>query len=254
MFFICMYPFIHFKNFDIPVYGLCLLIGISLGMFVSLRLIIKNGKDPWLFIAVFAISFSFGFAFAKILYILISFPLRSFFKVLFYTLFSGKKEYAGGFVFYGGLIGGLVGLFFGCKIVSVKVSLYIEETAIFLPLAHGFGRVGCFFAGCCYGKEINWTFSNIIPRFPIQLVEAFLLFCIFALLLFLYYRGKKKLLFVYGLFYSIIRFVLEFFRDDLERGFILSLSTSQFISIFVFFICVFYYIVIFVIGKRKPIE
>lgn len=262
-----MYPFIHLKNFDIPVYGLCILLGLSLGMLVSLRLIIKKGAgtrgtdpteskgtDPWLFVAVFVITFAFAFAGAKILYILISFPLRSFFKVLLISLFSGKKEYTGGFVFYGGLIGGILGLFLGCRVLSCKVSDYIEETAVFVPLAHAFGRVGCFFAGCCYGKKINWAFSDVLPRFPVQLVEAFLLLCVFGLILHLYCKGKNHLLVVYGVFYSVIRFVLEFFRGDFERGFILDLSTSQFISICIFSSCLIYSAVIFVIGKRKPIE
>lgn len=232
-----MYPFIHLKNFSIPVYGICLVVGILGAMLISLALINKRGKDPWLFIAVAAISFALGFAGAKILYILITFPVSKFFKVLFLMLFSGKTEYSGGFVFYGGLFGGLLGYVLGCKICSVKFNEYIEETAVFVPFTHAFGRIGCFFAGCCYGKEMDWSISNVLPRFPVQLVEAMLLFAVFAFILVKYLKGGKHLFIWYGVFYSVIRFCLEFLRDDEERGFVLGLSTSQFISILLFAGC-----------------
>ena len=57
----------------------------------------------------------------------------------------------GGFVFYGGLLGGLFGIYLGGKILKIPVWEYAQNTIPVIPLAHGFGRLGCLMAGCCYG-------------------------------------------------------------------------------------------------------
>ena len=152
----------------------------------------------------------------------------------------------GGAVFYGGLIGG---------IIAGGISIYVQKLppdtasdclAPAIALFHGFARIGCFMAGCCYGIEhehgITFTDSivasaNGVPRIPVQLFEAGFEFLLSALLWFLLLKAPKtlgRLLALYLLIYSVGRFILEFLRGDDYRGFVFGLSTSQFIGILVF--------------------
>lgn len=150
----------------------------------------------------------------------------------------------GGFVFYGGLIGGIIGLFIYVRVYKLNTWDFFDLFATVLPLGHSVGRVGCFLGGCCYGIEYHGPLSctytvNIgntplgVPLFPVQLVEALFLLCLFAALLVLYMRGAQRgtVVLVYGFSYSAIRFVLEFLRGDKERGFLWGVSTSQILSL-----------------------
>jgi len=132
-----------------------------------------------------------------------------------YTFTSGL-----GFVFYGGLIAAFLYLlllkYFHSKWLDVSLKFMI----IFLPLSHGIGRIGCFFAGCCYGKL----------SIPIQLLEALCLFLIF-LILWKNKKGYTKLLLSqYLLFYGVVRLILEIFRADV-RGLWIGLPPSVWISL-----------------------
>lgn len=119
-----------------------------------------------------------------------------------------------------------------------------------LVIAHAFGRFGCLAAGCCYGKPTDSPlgiklYSDLvdpamrgIPLHPTQLYESFALFVLFAGLLWV---SRKKVfdgqvVLTYFITYPIIRSVIEVFRGDLVRGFVIEdiLSTSQFISLLVF--------------------
>ena len=110
------------------------------------------------------------------------------------------------------------------------------------PLFHTFGRIGCFFAGCCYGIECEVGYAHkhsngvIINRFPVQLLEAGLNFLLFLFIFMCFIRGirKGRLLQIYLLVYPVIRFCDEFLRGDAIRGKILFFSTSQWISIILF--------------------
>lgn len=125
-----------------------------------------------------------------------------------------------------------------------------DITAVIVPLFHFFGRIGCFFGGCCYGIESNSCIA--IPyriilkdeqwtnRIPVQLMEAFFELILFVIFYFSYQdilkkqkEGSGRILLLYLLLYSIWRFVIEFWRGDIERGKIGSLSFSQIISIFI---------------------
>lgn len=149
---------------------------------------------------------------------------------------------AGGMVFYGGLfaailVARLVAAFFGKQLKELYPQLIPA-----LTLMAGMGRVGCFLAGCCYGKEtagpvyVVFTQSLFAPRgvhlIPTQLIEAgfeFVLFFVFFKLG--KTKWKTKLLSIYLALYAAFRFILEFFRGDEGRGIILGLSFSQWISL-----------------------
>lgn len=148
----------------------------------------------------------------------------------------------GGSVFYGGLIGGWISARLYCRFAHIDPAEYADDAAVFIPLFHCFGRIGCFLSGCCYGIECPIGFiyrysliesANFVPRFPIQLVEAVGNLLLFFMLYKAYNHARcvGNLLAVYGVSYSVLRFTTEFFRGDAYRGFLFSLSTSQLISI-----------------------
>lgn len=123
-----------------------------------------------------------------------------------------------------------------------------------VSFAQGFGRLGCFFAGCCYGREtdswfsITFTHSDFAPNgvklLPTQLMSSAGDFLICGLLLL--YAGRKpkegQVAAGYMVLYGIGRFIIEFFRND-YRGSIGVLSTSQIISIGVVAAGVAFYLV-----------
>lgn len=149
-----------------------------------------------------------------------------------------------GFVVYGGIIGGIFAGWLYCRIRRIEFLRYFDLVMPSVALAQGFGRIGCLLAGCCYGKEtvsmISITFLNSdfapngVSLIPTQIYSSILDFLHFFLLLFLAKRVKKLGIIAgcYLIFYSIGRFVLEFYRGDFVRGSVGILSTSQFISIF----------------------
>lgn len=163
-----------------------------------------------------------------------------------------------GWVVYGGIIGGVIGIMIMCRVKKLDFWQYIDLTAPSMALAQGFGRIGCLLAGCCYGRPTTSAFAitfrnsafapNNIALVPTQIISSGLDFVNAFVLLWLD-RKKKcdgQIMALYLMFYSVGRFVLEYFRGDLERGSVGVLSTSQFISVFTFILGV----VIFVARTR----
>ena len=148
-----------------------------------------------------------------------------------------------GFVVYGGIIGGALTIYGFCKIKKIDMLSYLDLMIPSVALAQGFGRVGCFLAGCCYGKETDswlgvvFTNSDFAPNgvkvLPTQLFMAGGDILLMAVLL--WYAAKRPLRgrtsALYLILYSIGRFAIEFLRND-DRGTVGMLSTSQFIAIF----------------------
>ena len=165
----------------------------------------------------------------------------------------------GGSVFYGGLIGGMIAGGISAKVQKLPMEDVTDCSAPVIAIIHGFGRIGCFLAGCCYGVEWEHglTFhdsivesANGVPRLPVQLIEAGFEFAL-GILLFILVKKRKlygRLLCFYLIAYPIGRFIIEFWRGDEYRGFIGALSTSQLISIG-FFVGT----LVFLITKRKQL-
>ena len=147
-----------------------------------------------------------------------------------------------GFVVYGGILGGILAGWIYCKSKKVDFWKYFDLVMPSVALAQGFGRIGCFFAGCCYGKAtdswfgITFTHSDYAPNgvklIPTQLISSAGDFMICLMLLAYAKRKPKKgrVASLYLMFYGIGRFGVEFLRSD-YRGSVGFLSTSQFISI-----------------------
>ena len=150
-----------------------------------------------------------------------------------------------GFVVYGGIIGGILAGWLYCRVKQVDFWKYFDLVMPSVALAQGFGRIGCLLAGCCYGRETDSLFSitfqnsdfapNHVSLIPTQIYSSILDFLNFGILLYIAKRKKNdgQVAACYLIFYSIGRFVLEFFRGDLIRGSVGVLSTSQFISLFI---------------------
>ncbi len=172
------------------------------------------------------------------------------------------KIWEGGLVFYGGVLFAIPVAVWYVKKNSLDVWTTADIFAPSLAIGHAIGRLGCLSAGCCHGKPaegIKWAITFLdpeclaptgIPLHPTQLYEAAGEFINFFILIILrkHQSFKGQLFWTYLLLYSVIRFVVEFYRGDIERGFILSnLSVSQAISIAVFLAA----IIALIILKKK---
>ena len=171
------------------------------------------------------------------------------FKKAEFSLWIRRAKFIfGGSVFYGGLVGGLLVGYIRLKATKKDISLYSDMMAPIIPLFHGITRVGCFFAGCCYGIPCEFGFTvhnnNVVPsvngvvRFPVQLLESFANLLLAAVIFLLLNKAKSSrylsgnLLKIYLISYGVIRFLDEFLRGDEYRGFIGIFSISQWISLF----------------------
>ncbi|MGI9065197.1 MAG: prolipoprotein diacylglyceryl transferase [Pyrinomonadaceae bacterium] len=159
-----------------------------------------------------------------------------------------------GGVFYGGLLGAVLTGYFLMRRYKLPWWKTADACAPGIAIGNFFGRQGCFAAGCCWGKPTNlpWgvKFTELgheitgvpidVPLHPTQLYESFSMLIVFFFLLWLHKhrRFSGQVILFYALLYSIIRFAIEFVRDD-PRGDILGLtsmtglSTSQIISLIV---------------------
>jgi len=174
-------------------------------------------------------------------------------------LSNPKKLISGsGFVFYGSLLLAIPIMLWYFKKIKVPVLGMLDVMAVVTCIVHGCGRIGCFMAGCCYGKPtesfFGVTFTNPVCQaeplhtslHPTQLYEAIFI-CILMTGLILLKSRKKfdgQLFLIYLIAYAIGRGVLEIFRGDIERGFVIEniLSNSQFISLGVISIAVYFYV------------
>lgn len=174
--------------------------------------------------------------------------------------FTRIYQAASGLVFYGGLLGGLLGLFIYTRVRHLPLRKYLNLFVVVFPLFHAIGRIGCVFSGCCYGIEyhgfcaIHYPSSVIIEgindhitdfsRFPVQPLEALCELLLFFFLLFLYLKkgDTVSVAVPYLLLYAVVRFFDEFLRGDTYRGIWGPFSTSQWIALAVFAVTIVYYL------------
>ncbi len=150
-----------------------------------------------------------------------------------------------GWVIYGGLIGGTISATLYARVYKKMRCLPLLDIALpSVALAQAFGRIGCFWAGCCYGRPTDSWFGIAYtqpgypmvgtPLIPSQLISSALDFLNFLVLTWIARRKKAEgqVIGWYLIFYSVGRFMVEFLRGDAERGSVGQLSTSQFIAVF----------------------
>lgn len=257
-----MYPYIHLIGKEFPSYMLMGTMGFLAVLLVT-RFGCRNRNDvDYTQIVHIALAAVGGLVIGgHVLYGIVNFKvfiiaLKDGFSMIhsIWEFFIFIGTIFGGMVFYGGLIGAIIGLLWYIKAAKLPVQPYIDIFAFSVPLFHGFARIGCFLAGCCYGVESEFGFvfhdsilesANGVSRFPVQLLEAGLNFLLFGILFIMYQKKimQNQLLYLYFIAYSVIRFFDEFLRGDTLRGFIGIFSTSQFISIILFFTAIMILIV-----------
>jgi phosphatidylglycerol---prolipoprotein diacylglyceryl transferase len=243
-----MYPEIfRIGSFPINTYGVFLAISFLAGILITVKLAARDGLPSeriydlclWMLLASLVGS--------KILMLFTEPEYRN--NPL--SLFSLDFLRSGG-VFYGGLIGAVTAGYILVKRYKLPFWTTGDACAPGIAIGNFFGRQGCFAAGCCWGKptSLPWgvQFTELgheitgVPidqhLHPTQLYESFAMLLVFLFLLWLHKRKRfsGQVFLVYGLLYAIIRFAVEFVRDD-PRGDVLGLttltglSTSQMISL-----------------------
>ncbi len=231
-----MMPYIHIAAAHIPTFPLCVVAGV-LAMFLLIAQTLKRvphtiDERNYIFPCV-AFSGLIGFFSAGLFDSLVKFPLTGEFKMT-------------GITFYGGLLGGMAALYGLLKVSAretrLSVKAWFDLLTVPFMVFHIFGRMGCFFGGCCYGKPTDSFIGVVFPdnleqgiihngikRFPTQLFEVAALVGILLLVTVTVNRFEN-----YLMLYAVARFIIEFFRGDI-RGAILPLfSPSQVVSLVLF--------------------
>jgi phosphatidylglycerol---prolipoprotein diacylglyceryl transferase len=220
---------ILYQNFDFILYSYPLFMGLGWGIAYQIYFSLISTDFPRRFsYLLFWGIFFFAWPGAKLLFYFTMPP-----EIETNILAQSSFWMGGGFVFYGGLAGGLLFLLlFQLAGNSLSVNT-IWPMVPALTIGHGIGRIGCALAGCCYGKVTDWKWAIHLhgyDRHPTQLLEAS------ALLLLGFYllkssKPKKLLIAQYLLAYGFLRIGIELLRGDVVRGLWGPLTPSQWISI-----------------------
>ena len=251
-----MHAFFHFFGLTIPAYGFLIAFGVVIANVVAFFVLKYTKKDFNDFIILEAYCFLGAFIGAKLLYFIVSYDTIDWSRITEIDYFN--QLMLSGFVFYGGLVLGLISVYVAGKIYKINAQDYVRTFIFLIPFIHCFGRLGCFMAGCCYGIPYEGVGAVVFPEdtygvsgislFPVQLVEAGCLMVIAIVILLLYViKNWYYTIETYLISYAILRFVLEYLRYDEARGHYLGLSTSQWISITLLVITLFSIIV----SKRR---
>ena len=247
-----MFPnLIDFEFIHIRTYGVCMALGFLLCWNIFER--ISGRKDLSNLLVAMLLSGIIG---SRIAYVIEHWEFIN-------TPWQIIRIDQGGLMFYGGLILALTVFLVWCVCRKENPLAVGDNLATVIPLGHAFGRIGCFFYGCCYGKrsESAWAVSfprdspawyeqfrageiiygetSSLPVLPTQLFEAFALVIFFAILFVLRSRVRDKAPGIttgaYLAGYAVIRFALEYLRGD-PRAAVGPFSISQTISLVMFII------------------
>ncbi|MEO8586829.1 MAG: prolipoprotein diacylglyceryl transferase [Acidobacteriota bacterium] len=237
-----MHPeLIHIGSFALPSYGVMMALGFLAALWLLRKRAPGFGIEPdaasdigiWLLLS--------GLVGAKLLLVIVEWPH-------YVSSWDGLKDLArAGGVFYGGLIGAVVGTAILLRKRRIPFFAFADSAAPSIALGQCLGRVGCLLAGCCWGRhcEQPWAITffdpkaaeNVgvplgVPLHPTQIYEAVgtLILCI---LLVAFerrrYSGETFVRYLFG--YAILRFTIEIFRGDPRGSVFGAMSTSQFIAI-----------------------
>lgn len=228
---------IHIGPVTVHMYGIMIAIGYMSALIISERRGKKRGMDTDILYGIFWCAIIGGALGSKLLYYIVS--IKDILKDP-----SILWNFQNGWVVYGGIIGGVLASMVYCRYKNVDFVSYLDLVLPAVAFAQGCGRIGCFFAGCCYGRETDSVFHieywqsdfapNGVKLVPTQIYSSIGDFAIaFVLMAYAKREPKKgKVAAGYCILYSIGRFVIEMFRND-YRGALGFLSTSQIISIFI---------------------
>jgi len=251
-----MYPEIfRIGDFPINTYGVLLAVGMLLALFTASRLAARDGLPRERIYDLGLWTIIGGLLGSKILMLFVD----ESFRANPWNFFSLDFLRSGG-VYYGGFIGGFIAVALLIRYYKLSFWKVADAFAPALALGQFFGRQGCFSAGCCWGKETHLPWgvhfteagheNTGVPVYgadgsdlflhPTQLYESFAMLAVFGILIYLH-RKKRfdgQVLIGYMILYPIVRFIIEFVRDDPRGDFlglttVTGLSTSQIISLIV---------------------
>ena len=237
-----MLSYLNVFGLEIPMYGLMMAVGFVTVSAISFFRARKRGLQGENLIIIAAMVLAGALFGGKLMYTFVSWTPHQ----LAELISEGEWEViaGGGIVFYGGLIGGVLGAFLGSLIAKDDLRNYIDVVVPVIPLGHAIGRIGCLCAGCCYGRPTDSFIGIVYPEniggapvgvklLPVPLFEAAVNIVIFVILMIVSAKASSKYTtaFLYCVLYGSARFVLEFFRYDSIRGIAGGLSTSQWISL-----------------------
>jgi phosphatidylglycerol:prolipoprotein diacylglycerol transferase len=242
-----VYPqLFHVGRFFLPTYGLLVSIGVLTGLWISVRNSERQGVNPDYAWNLGILTVLCGIVGAKILYVINDWSNYAQHPG---DIFSVATLQAGG-VFSGGLVAALVAAAWYVRRHHMPALATCDAFAPGLALGHAIGRIGCFAAGCCYGKPTThfWgvTFRNPVANFysqtplgvslePTQLFECAVELANFFFLMWLFKRKRfdGQVFAAYLFLYGVARFFLEFLRGDPGRGEVFGglMTGTQLISI-----------------------
>ncbi len=245
-------------GFHFQMYGLMLALGFMACYIAARKLASLSGRNPGEVDTLILLAALCGIIGARAVYVFQNWQ----------TEFADNPGaifavWRGGLVFYGGPLLAAVGLAIYAKVKREGIANLLGFCAVFIPLGHAFGRIGCFFHGCCFGglcenalgvrfpqgspawlhqvgtHLISARTVKSLPVYPTQLIEAAGCLVLFIALWMCYRKASERVrswlcLGVYMVCYAILRFGIELLRDDPRGAFVLGLSFSQWISIGLF--------------------
>ncbi len=242
-----MHPIlVHVGGFTLYTYGFFLAMGFLAAIWFSKRNARFYDLKPDDISDLFFVILVSGIAGARLLYVIINFDD---FRASPLDIF---KLWNGGLVFFGGFIGAVAGSIITLRIKKLPFFKTADTIAPGAALGHGIGRLGCFFAGCCYGRQCDLPFAvqfshpdSLAPLHvslhPTQIYMVVANLVLFFILVFLqrHKRFHGMIFFSYMILYSVFRFIIEFFRGDFRGDFFFDfLSISQGIGILAILIAV----------------
>jgi len=218
-------------------YGVMLVLAFLIAVSLACREAKRQGIDPDFIFNINFIVFIFGIIGARIFFVVenLGYYLKDPLEIIMLS--------RGGMSWFGGLFLGLISGLIYLKMKRQVIYRILDLGVPFLVLAQSLGRLGCFFNGCCFGKEsvygVYFPVHGLV-LIPTQLYSSFILLLIFIILRFLQLRPHRlgQVFYTYLFLYSIKRFFIEFFRAD-NKLIIFNLTLFQLISIAIFIIAVF---------------
>lgn len=237
-----MYPLLfEIGPLSVYTYGVMVATGIILAIFFIGPHAQKRGLPTDFLVDLIFWAVIWGLIGARVFYVLLNF--QTFVK----DPAEIFKIYKGGLVFHGGLIFGFAATVVLLRKKRLPFLKTLDLLAIYVPLAHAFGRLGCFLNGCCFGKFTYSDWGVIFPGHfvkvhPTQLYSAVLLLLIFVFL-FVFEKNKKfhgQIFCFYLILYGAMRFLVEFLRTG-STVVIINLGVFQWISVILFCTGIFLY-------------
>ena len=222
----------------IPSYSVLAIIGLfSMMLLIYLRNKILTFYEYFILIIFMIIGAALG---SKFVFVVTQIPdIIAHFSIK-YMIY---KIITSGFVFYGGLFGAIAGCVMFSKLKSYDVKVMLNLVTPGYSMFHAFGRIGCFLAGCCYGKQASWGVAmnneSEVLRIPVQLIESVFLFLLTWILI-QQEKKNRNIFILYLVCYAFFRFIIEFYRGDIVRGMWGCFSTSQWVSLLIVLLLIVY--------------